>query len=311
MQSSQLGRPGGVLLCALLLGGCIEGPVEQGPSAGLGYTGDTGSLSAAAPQLNAALIDPPLPATRAPEQVGVVAQTPDDAEISTLTAYAPTVPEPARQSRLATVPLPVTRPFNVFAGTALNIPAAGKTIRAVVTADQPSATSAGSPLPMIAAQTLIGSDPATTRAPAPKVQLASLFIEGARHLLPTSEALDQGGLMEKQTEEVVTSCFPASLKDVLADISQHFGSPVLVTSGYRTAAHNRRAGGAGHSYHVQCLAADVQIAGIAPNDIARYARTLDAVGGVGRYGHTKSVHVDVGERKFSWYGLHRRRHRSA
>ncbi len=48
------------------------------------------------------------------------------------------------------------------------------------------------------------------------------------------------------------------------------------------------------------------MAGVAPSSIARYARSLGTVGGVGIYGHTRSVHVDVGDRVFSWHGNRRR-----
>lgn len=102
-----------------------------------------------------------------------------------------------------------------------------------------------------------------------------------------------------QTGSVRTTCFPSRLNAVLRDISGHFGRPVVVTSGYR-------GGGRSGSYHRKCQAADIQIAGVAPSAIARYARSMDSVGGVGTYGHTRSVHVDVGDRVFSWYGNRRR-----
>ncbi|MGL5735626.1 MAG: YcbK family protein [Beijerinckiaceae bacterium] len=115
-----------------------------------------------------------------------------------------------------------------------------------------------------------------------------------------SSGRESGGI-EKQIPSVVTGCFPASLRAVLADISSHFGGkPVIVTSGHR---HGGRRG----SYHRKCMAADIQIAGISPGAIARYARSHPSVGGVGTYGHTRSVHVDVGGRVYSWYGKGRGR----
>lgn len=106
----------------------------------------------------------------------------------------------------------------------------------------------------------------------------------------------------KQTTKVSTSCFPASLRRVLADLKAHFGKPVIVTSGFRSKAHNRRAGGAARSFHTSCMAADIQIAGVRPAAIARFARAHPSVGGVGTYRHTRSVHVDVGVRVASWGG---------
>ncbi len=112
------------------------------------------------------------------------------------------------------------------------------------------------------------------------------------------QAFRTGGGLLTQAGHVRTSCFPASLRGVLSDISQHFGRPVVVTSGFRP--------GRGGSYHKRCMAADIQIAGVAPGAIARFARKHGSVGGVGTYRHTRSVHVDVGERVFSWHGGRRR-----
>lgn len=117
----------------------------------------------------------------------------------------------------------------------------------------------------------------------------------------TAANTQPGGGLEKQTDHVVTSCFPASLRAVLDDISGHFGGkPVIVTSGHR---HGGRRG----SFHRKCMAADIQIDGVSPSAIARYARSLPSVGGVGTYGHTRSIHVDVGGRVYSWYGNGRRK----
>jgi hypothetical protein len=109
-----------------------------------------------------------------------------------------------------------------------------------------------------------------------------------------------GGSLVAQTVSVRMGCFPERLRAVLAKASARFGGPVIVTSGFR--ASGRRG-----SYHRKCLAADIQIAGVAPSSLARFLRGIDDVGGVGTYGHTRSVHVDVGERVFTWYGSKRRR----
>lgn len=109
--------------------------------------------------------------------------------------------------------------------------------------------------------------------------------------------------IDRQTDAVKTGCFPPALRAVLGRMGAHFGAPVVVTSGHRSRGENRRAGGARGSLHVRCLAADVQIAGVAPSAVARFARAQPEVGGVGTYRHTRSVHVDVGARKFAWRGL--------
>jgi hypothetical protein len=109
--------------------------------------------------------------------------------------------------------------------------------------------------------------------------------------------------IDRQTAAVKTGCFPPALRAVLERMGGHFGGRVIVTSGHRSRAENRRAGGARGSLHMRCLAADVQIAGVAPAAIARFARAQPEVGGVGAYRHTRSVHVDVGARKFAWRGM--------
>ncbi len=113
-----------------------------------------------------------------------------------------------------------------------------------------------------------------------------------------SKSRTRGAGLEKQTDHVSTSCFNGQLRGVLAQIGQRFGNTVIVTSGYRRSRT---------SYHGKCMAADIQIEGVSPGAIFAYARSLPAVGGVGRYGHTRSIHVDVAPRKFSW-GTGRKRY---
>jgi Peptidase M15 len=108
------------------------------------------------------------------------------------------------------------------------------------------------------------------------------------------------GTAVKQIGSVSTACLKPQLMRIIRGASDHFGSAAVITSGYRP---GRR------SYHGKCMAADVQIAGVSPGTLARYFRAQPGVGGVGTYGHTRSVHVDVADRVYSWY--HGRRGRSA
>jgi uncharacterized protein YcbK (DUF882 family) len=104
--------------------------------------------------------------------------------------------------------------------------------------------------------------------------------------------------LAKQIDSVSTGCFTPQLRQALAQIGGHFGQTVMVTSGYRRSRS---------SYHGKCMAADIQITGVSPGAIFAYARSMPAVGGVGRYGHTRSIHVDVAPRKYSW-GTGRKRY---
>lgn len=141
----------------------------------------------------------------------------------------------------------------------------------------------------------------------PEAAVAAAPAPAATAAIPARRAAFRSGRpaspgLDLQTAAVRTGCFPAALRLVLARMGEHFGGAVIVTSGHRSQGENRRAGGARGSLHVRCLAADVQIAGVAPSAVARFARAQPEVGGVGTYRHTRSVHVDVGARKFAWHG---------
>ena len=103
-----------------------------------------------------------------------------------------------------------------------------------------------------------------------------------------------------QTEKVDAACLKPGLVRILKTAEQHFGNPVIVTSGFRSPKDNRRAGGARKSLHMQCMAADVQIEGVSKWDLAAYLRTVPGRGGVGTYCRTRSVHIDIGEER-AWH----------
>lgn len=95
---------------------------------------------------------------------------------------------------------------------------------------------------------------------------------------------------------------------LLQCIREHFGKAVVITSGYRTAEHNAKVGGAKSSQHLLGRAADIQVADTPVEDVAAYAESLmPAWGGVGRYpvkaGRAKGwVHVDTRTNKSRWTG---------
>ena len=98
----------------------------------------------------------------------------------------------------------------------------------------------------------------------------------------------------------------SALVQLLQSIRDHFGAPVVITSGYRTAAHNKAVGGSKSSQHLLGRAADIQVTDTSVEAVAAYAESLiPGWGGVGRYpvkaGRAKGwVHVDTRPNKSRW-----------
>ena len=101
----------------------------------------------------------------------------------------------------------------------------------------------------------------------------------------------------------------SELVQCLQKIRNHFGKPVHITSGYRTAAHNAAVGGSKSSQHLLGRAADFYVEGMDVATVAAYAETLlPARGGIGRYpkdaAHPKRrtgwVHIDTRANKSRW-----------
>ena len=93
------------------------------------------------------------------------------------------------------------------------------------------------------------------------------------------------------------------LVEILQNIRNHFGKPVTITSGYRTAKHNKAVGGATYSQHQYGTAADIVVTGVAPAKVAAYAETLlPNRGGIGIYTKRGFTHIDVRKKKSRWNG---------
>jgi uncharacterized protein YcbK (DUF882 family) len=97
------------------------------------------------------------------------------------------------------------------------------------------------------------------------------------------------------------------LRVALARISAHYGKPIQIISGCRSRAHNRAVGGRKNSYHLRCMAADIQIKGVSPGSLKRFADSIPSIGGIGTYCGRSMVHIDVGPQR-SWTGGCRSRH---
>ena len=138
-------------------------------------------------------------------------------------------------------------------------------------------------------------------APAGLMQLASL---------PSMTRVAPNGLFI-QTDRVEVSCLRPELVSLIHRVENHYKRPAIITSGFRSPRHNRRAGGVRHSLHTLCAAADIQVQGVSKWQLADFLRSLPGRGGVGTYCHTESVHIDVGgERDWNWRCRRKKRARS-
>lgn len=95
----------------------------------------------------------------------------------------------------------------------------------------------------------------------------------------------------------------ATLAEQLEALRAHFGRPITITSGYRSAGHNVKIGGAKDSYHVRGMAADIKITGIAPKLVFNAIELLIRSGkmkegGLGLY--RSWVHYDFRGKKIRW-----------
>jgi hypothetical protein len=87
------------------------------------------------------------------------------------------------------------------------------------------------------------------------------------------------------------------LVHILQDIRDHFGVPVIINSGYRNAAYNKKIGGAKYSQHIYGKAADIVINFVTPEEVASYADSK-CIGGVGLY--KTFTHVDSRSGRSRW-----------
>lgn len=98
---------------------------------------------------------------------------------------------------------------------------------------------------------------------------------------------------------VVQDC----LLELLDKIREEYGSPIVVTSGYRSEAHNRAVGGVSGSTHTLGLAADLKPLQSDSKRLVELQEICDRLnpdGGVGFY--SNFVHVDTRGVRARWKG---------
>lgn len=102
------------------------------------------------------------------------------------------------------------------------------------------------------------------------------------------------------------SCVRNDLLQLVREAEGHFGHKAVITSGYRSPAHNRMVSGAIHSQHLYCKALDLYMPGVSRDTLARFFFAHPRRGGLGLYCRTKSIHIDTGRRReWKWSCQHR------
>lgn len=89
------------------------------------------------------------------------------------------------------------------------------------------------------------------------------------------------------------------LLDKLQLLRDLAGKPVIITSGYRNPAYNLKVGGSPTSRHLRGEAADIQIPGLGPQQVAELAEQVGFMG-IGVY--DTFTHVDVRGVPAKWRG---------
>ena len=83
------------------------------------------------------------------------------------------------------------------------------------------------------------------------------------------------------------------MAEELQIVRDYIGSPIIITSAYRTPAWNNYCGGVPSSYHTQGLAVDIRVNGMQPYDLAVYVAKLTDFKGFGINVKKNFVHCDL------------------
>lgn len=152
-----------------------------------------------------------------------------------------------------------------------------------------------------------GGAPTAQAPPPPDAAPEALTMAYAPSAARWPRLVDEERGLVTQTSRVQVDCIDPGVVAILRSVEVRFAAKPVITSGYRSPADNRRAGGASKSFHTRCQAADIQVPGVARAQLAKFLRSIPGRGGVGTYCHTKSVHVDLGAKRDWNYRCHKRR----
>ena len=88
---------------------------------------------------------------------------------------------------------------------------------------------------------------------------------------------------------------------ILDKVREKYGKPFSPNSAIRCKKRNAEVGGVSNSQHLDGIAADISVPGVAPKTVAAYLETLlPNTGGIGIY--SWGVHVDTRKTKSRWNG---------
>ena len=87
------------------------------------------------------------------------------------------------------------------------------------------------------------------------------------------------------------------LIETLEKIRNHFNTPVIINSGYRTPNWNSKIGGTPNSYHCKGMAADIRVNGMNPKQVAKILNEI-VPDECGIIVYRSWVHFDVRTNKY-------------
>lgn len=117
------------------------------------------------------------------------------------------------------------------------------------------------------------------------------YVNGRKSNFKISEFACKDG-----TDEMLVD---SELVEKLQIMREHFHSPVLINSAYRTEKHNADVGGSPNSQHLKGKAADIVVSGVPSSSVANFAKII-GFRGVGLY--STFTHVDTRETTSYWNG---------
>lgn len=86
------------------------------------------------------------------------------------------------------------------------------------------------------------------------------------------------------------------LANQLETIREASGGAIIINSGYRTDTYNKKIGGASNSYHLRCMAADINSIALSPKKLGTLILQLIADGKIISGGvkiYSSFVHYDI------------------